>query len=112
VRIIEELVEIWLNKVCDIFPTLKTLNYYYLLPPDHPLFHSTLHHSTLQYFKLILGNDSPLLSFLFIPAVAGQVPKLLATSTQLPLPCFQFFPQFGEGASFLEQASHELFVLD
>jgi len=68
--------------------TLKTLNYYYLLPSDHSFFYSTLHYSTSQYFKLILGNNGPLLSFFFIPAIADQVPEPFATSIQLSLPPF------------------------
>jgi len=59
------------------FPTLETLNLYYSYSPYHPHFYFTLHYSTSQYFKLILGNYCSL-SFLFLlPAILGQVPKPL-----------------------------------
>ena len=55
---------------------------HYLLPPYFYLFpYSTLHHPTHYYFKFILGNWFPLYLHLFIPAVMGQVPELLITST-------------------------------
>jgi len=54
-----------------------------------------------------LGNNFPFFFSSFIPAVSDQVPKLPATETQLPLPFFEFFPQFGERAFLFEQVAYQ-----
>jgi len=64
-------------------------------------------YSTTQHLKLILGNNFPFFFFSFISAVLDQVPELSATETQLPLPSFEFFPQFGERAFLFEQVAHQ-----
>jgi len=79
----------WAFPIFVLFlPALEALNLCYSHSSYHPLSFSTLHYSTFQYFKFILGNDGPLFLPSLIPAVSGQVPKLLTASTQLPLPFF------------------------
>jgi len=92
-------------------PTLKTLNLYYPYSPYHPFFYSTLHYSTLQYFKLILGYCYFFLCLFLLSAILGQVPEPFATKTQLFSPSLKFFPQFGKGVFFFEQVTYNRVIL-
>jgi len=61
--------------------TLKAFYLYCLLSSYCLLSYSTLHHSTCQHFKFILGSNSLLFSFFLIPTVSGQAPKPFITPT-------------------------------
>jgi len=86
---------------------LKTLNLYHSYSSYYLLLYSTLHHSTFQHFKLILGYRYPLFYLLLLPAISGQVPEPFAIETQLSSPPFKFFPQLVEGVFFFEQVAHQ-----
>ena len=74
------------------FSTLITLNLYYSYSFYCSLLLSTLHYSTLQHFKLILGYCYSFLHLLLLSAISGQVPETFAIKTQLFFSSFQFCP--------------------
>jgi len=75
------------------------------------LLYPILHYPTTQYFKLILGNNFPLFFPSYIPAISGQVPKLLTTETQLLLSSFKLFPQSGKELFLFEHAAQDRVIL-
>jgi len=89
--------------------TLKALNFYYSYSPYYPPFYSTLHYPTFQHLKLILGNNCPLLSSLFVPVVLDQVPKPFALPIQLLLPSNSFLSLAREHLSLSKLLINELY---
>ena len=95
----------------SLFSAFKTLNSYYFLSSHYSFLYSILHHSAQQHFKFILGSSSPLLFFFLIPAVLGQVPKLLIAEIQLSLFSFKFFSQSVKRLFLFEHAAQDRVVL-